>query len=534
MKTILDNSNIVESYPGITLPLTTSFIEQAYYGVFRGSVRRLTGDDRILQALDENLRHMVVSYSGRVYYNLNSWYAVISLFPFSAVVKSIWRQSLGVAPGDIPKGPVKLSVIEKYRALKRVARSGKTLSGEMAALHGDFEQVFNDFYERDLRALSYQELGALYGSIKSSFIDKWEVTLANDMYSFIYVWLAGRHVKDAKRYISDIADLESMRPLRSLFDLAEIAIRSGELKQLKAVQSDDEARELLASDGELCLKMRDYILQYGDRYFEELKLESETYRTRPYLLVEKIITYAHDMPKLHERSLQKKEARLRAGRLGRLYVDRAVQGIKNREMSRMDRSRLYGMVRAIFTRMGQILYEQGSIAAPRDIHYLTVDEALHEADIDFKTVVAERKAEYEKYVGLKLPGRIVLDGEMATDAMSGNARRDPSGGRLIGTPVSTGVCEAEIVVVTDPNSAPDVKGKIVVTTTTDPGWVFLLVQAKGLIAEKGSLLSHTAIVSRELSIPAVVGVHGATSILKSGQWVKMDGQTGKIEVIEDV
>ena len=72
------------------------------------------------------------------------------------------------------------------------------------------------------------------------------------------------------------------------------------------------------------------------------------------------------------------------------------------------------------------------------------------------------------------------------------------------------------------------KDKILVTQMTDPGWVFLLTQAKGIIAEKGSLLSHTAIISRELGIPAVVGIKHATRQLKTGDYVILDGNSGKI------
>ena len=67
---------------------------------------------------------------------------------------------------------------------------------------------------------------------------------------------------------------------------------------------------------------------------------------------------------------------------------------------------------------------------------------------------------------------------------------------------------------------------------TDPGWVFLLVNAKGVIAEKGSILSHTAIISREIGIPSIVGVEDVTSIIHSGDLIKMDALTGKIEIVK--
>ena len=68
---------------------------------------------------------------------------------------------------------------------------------------------------------------------------------------------------------------------------------------------------------------------------------------------------------------------------------------------------------------------------------------------------------------------------------------------------------------------------------TDPGWVFLLATAKGIISEKGSLLSHTAIISRELKIPSIVGVNNLLNTIKSGDEIEMDGNTGIITIIKE-
>ncbi len=67
---------------------------------------------------------------------------------------------------------------------------------------------------------------------------------------------------------------------------------------------------------------------------------------------------------------------------------------------------------------------------------------------------------------------------------------------------------------------------------TDPGWVYILANALGIVTEKGSILSHTAIVSRELGIPAIVGVSGITDAIKSGQHVILNGDKGTVEVIK--
>ncbi|MBR6837638.1 MAG: phosphoenolpyruvate synthase, partial [Oscillospiraceae bacterium] len=101
---------------------------------------------------------------------------------------------------------------------------------------------------------------------------------------------------------------------------------------------------------------------------------------------------------------------------------------------------------------------------------------------------------------------------------------------LYGTPSSAGISKAEAVIVKDACDPPDTRGKIIVAKMTDPGWVFLLSHSAGIISEKGSLLSHTAIISRELKIPAVVGVKDASEIIKDGDIIELDGNSGTIRI----
>lgn len=80
--------------------------------------------------------------------------------------------------------------------------------------------------------------------------------------------------------------------------------------------------------------------------------------------------------------------------------------------------------------------------------------------------------------------------------------------------------------MTHPESAHLAPGDILVAERTDPGWVMLFAAASGLVIERGSLLSHAAIVAREMGIPAVVGLRGACRWLRDGDWIEVDGSTG--------
>jgi phosphohistidine swiveling domain-containing protein len=94
---------------------------------------------------------------------------------------------------------------------------------------------------------------------------------------------------------------------------------------------------------------------------------------------------------------------------------------------------------------------------------------------------------------------------------------------LQSTSVSKGKVTAQAAVVISPQLDTNMQGKILVSKMTDPDWFFLMTQSVGLISEKGSLLSHTAIVGRELGIPVIVGMANPTSILKHGDCLKMNG-----------
>ena len=71
-------------------------------------------------------------------------------------------------------------------------------------------------------------------------------------------------------------------------------------------------------------------------------------------------------------------------------------------------------------------------------------------------------------------------------------------------------------------------GDILVAERTDPGWVTIFPLAAGIVMERGSLLSHSAIVARELGLPAVVGIADACSWLHDGEWVELNGADGTV------
>jgi pyruvate,water dikinase len=294
------------------------------------------------------------------------------------------------------------------------------------------------------------------------------------------------------------------------------------------------------TEEEYIKRRKAYIDVYGDRCLEELKLETETFRTKVELFDSKISEFEQDKEKLAAllESQGDEKPPLKRDPITNFLSKRCMLGIGNREIQRLNRSRIFGMVREAVLRLGDIYSKAGYINETRDVFYLTLDEvySLAKTPCDMRDTVQRRKEKYEMFALLPAYSRIVF----ASQPFDKNHRSInmtsmySSKDEMVGVPCSNGVVEGEACVVTDVKQVRSVKDKILITKMTDPGWVFLLAEAKGVVSEKGSLLSHTAIISRELGIPAVVGIEGLMSTVKNGDIVRLDGATGVVKIIRRV
>lgn len=210
---------------------------------------------------------------------------------------------------------------------------------------------------------------------------------------------------------------------------------------------------------------------------------------------------------------------------------RALAGL--RESPKFFIINLFGIVRAGLLQSGQELVAQGVIEHPDDLMFLHVKELQALAAgyaIDWKALVAERRALYVREKRRNQIPRVLLsDGRAFYEGMrSTNGDRD---GVITGSPVSPGVVEGTVHIVFDPHDAQLAPGEILVCPGTDPAWTPLFLAAGGLVMEVGGLMTHGSVVAREYGIPAVVGVHEATSRLKSGQRIRVDGSSGEIVLV---
>ncbi|MBQ1596772.1 MAG: hypothetical protein II084_06325 [Clostridia bacterium] len=516
---VLDSSNIVESYPDLTLPLSMSFAKEIYYEIFRALLVRATNGSSVVSELDASLRDMVAMANGRVYYRITSWYDILRLMPFSDRFIAIWQEMLGVSNKAVDSD-LKVPIRTKAVMLKTILNYLQITPREMDQLSEFYETYANDLeqeLDRLARAEGAEKVRGLlrkYHSLKNDVIPRWDITLMNDMYAFLFTALSG---KKNREQLSNLSNLASMEPAKAMNALAETARTQGMDSDAYRTQKEQ------------------FLSDYGDRCLGELKLETRTYRTNPEL----VDLYVERLSEPANKPSAPSAQNAVPSRTLNPFVRRARIGIRNREISRLNRTRLYGFGRTIFTEIGNALYDMDLLDDPLDVFYLYIPELETYASwdrkegADFRRRVDERKKQYEQFAELPPYTRLVYDGQIHQKQTHGlRTDRPTAPGVMTGTGVSHGTAVGEAFVVEQPDLSMDTTGKILVTHSTDPGWVFLIQNAAGIVAEKGSLLSHTAIITRELGKPAVVGVKDATRLIQTGDTVVVDADAGTVRLSE--
>ena len=266
---ILDNSNIVESYPGVSLPLTQSFVKEVYYKIFKCCINRISNDKELVKSLDGNLQNMVDIANGRIYYRISNWYSILRLLPFDKAIIKNWQKMLGVRNLTVVSDSVKVRMVTKLRILLNFIKYLCRTPEEMVKLNKYFDKKIIESRAKFAKCKSIIEYLNLLESLKKSFISNWDITLINDMYTFIYTGLAGER---NKQLLSDIQGLESLKPIIKMNGLIDAYHNNGPQSYKYKMLS------------------KEYINAYGDRCMGELKLETETYKNNPNLLEEYIRT----------------------------------------------------------------------------------------------------------------------------------------------------------------------------------------------------------------------------------------------------
>jgi pyruvate,water dikinase len=176
-------------------------------------------------------------------------------------------------------------------------------------------------------------------------------------------------------------------------------------------------------------------------------------------------------------------------------------------------------------RLAEIEVAAGELADPDDVFFLTLDDLRDGWPADAAALAKERRTFYEQYLPLDLPDVWQGQPEAVTAEQPGGETA------ISGIGASPGVIEGPVRVILDPADAQVEEGEILVARNTDPAWASLMFLSAGLISDIGGLMSHTAVVARELGIPCVVNTRTASRTLMTGDRIRLDGTRGTVELI---
>ncbi len=572
-----DNANIVESYGGVTLPLSFTFALNNYRQVYVQFCEILGVPHAVVKDMDSYLRNMLGSINGRIYYNLYNWYKLVGVLPGFRHNRQFMETMMGVREGlsaEIEERIKPHPSWDTWRGKLRKLRTGLAFAYYHIAIQGivnrflaDFRRQYAVFRGHDYRRLPGDEIFRHYLAMDRAMLSRWKAPIINDFLAMVHFgllkrltdrWLAHLDTNIQNDLLAGEGNLESAEPTRVLITLAAEAHADPPLCALIMETPPEDAYEALNQSPfrDFFAKVNDYINRFGFRCMSEMKLEEIDLFTDPAFLFTCLRNYLRQgITDLTAYDAHRGELRARAEtavchglpwwrRLVYLWaLKHARKSVKNRENTRFARTRAYGIARSMFQAMGEDLAARGVLAEPRDIFYLEMHElyGIYQGTLtvsNLRAVAALRRHEYAAYAELEPNIRFLTRGpvywgnaflaepelpDVATDA----------GYHLQGLPCCPGVVEGQVRVVMRPDDDMNLNGEILVTPRTDPGWVPLYPSCAGLLVERGSLLSHSAIVAREMGLPAIVGIKGLTRTLRTGMRVRLDGKAGTVTILTD-
>ena len=567
-----DNSNIVESFSGPTTPMTFSFAHRAYTIIYQLFSAVMGVKATTIREHEGTFHRMIGLIRGRVYYNLNAWYLVISLLPGFQVNRKFMEQMMGVSEvasdeDALLDSRLKRVVVHGPRTLWMVVKliwRLVRLEKDIARFRRSFDAAYREHRGKALDALSPFDLLAVYHDLERRLLWAWTPPIVNDFFVMIFYgvlrsWcqkLTGDPDTNLhNELLAGEGGLESTEPTLEALRIADLVLKEPDL--LALLRGDGTDTEVLAQarawrwfDNRLAT----YLDRYGDRCVDELKLEVPSLRQRPEFLVAALRNYVRegaapiDVTRFGaEERKMRKTAEIRVWSLVQGWRERLFQWVlgqarlrvKERENLRFARTRIFGLVRDLVRAMGWKMVQADVLDEREDVYWLSMEECLAwirgtAVTTNLRALVLLRRQEFAGYAEQPAPDERfhTLGAVYAHNRFKGpRVAAELQDGVLSGIPCCPGQVEGPVRVLENPSEGGRLSGEILVAERTDPGWVPLYPSVSGILVERGSVLSHSAVVARELGIPTVVGLRGLTALVGDGDRVRMDGGAGTVALL---
>jgi rifampicin phosphotransferase len=351
-------------------------------------------------------------------------------------------------------------------------------------------------------------------------------------------------------------DVESAAPTYALWSLSRTVRNSPEMTALFDQGVDAVVAQLPTAVGGFWSEFGAFIAEFGYRGPSEWDLGTESWESKPSLalaLVDKMrllddsqspaakqVAHAAETDKAMLEATEGMDAATEAAFRGAIGSARRFAGW--RESGKSSCIKIMNEARMALIELGERLAAAGVIDHSRQI-FIALDEELDGLALGathLREVLREREAAWNDLKNLEVP--TFIDGTQPIPPISslprkgsGTVERVNAGDVLNGAASSQGIVEGTVRVVLSTDAIDAFQpGEILVAPQTDPSWTPLFLVASGVIVNTGSMGSHAMIVARELGIPCVGGLVGATDKLKTGDTVRVDGAKGTVEIIATV
>ncbi|MBP9548471.1 MAG: hypothetical protein KBE86_04900 [Chitinophagales bacterium] len=523
-----DSSNISESYNGIVLPLTYTYVKQLYAYVYF-DLLKYSGVSKVKlkKHQSEIFNNMIACFYGRMYYNMNNWHRMMQFLPAYKKNKvNLERMITAKTKAEIHTAekiaPTKFFTI-KYTILVffKILFFPITLWQFTKATNKILNQSINILKKKQTNASCLQYLEKL----ETGILRKWYITVENDT---ILMTILGKQSKTTNpQRINEVlqSKTKSGDQLIALHLLAKDILNNSVLTSHLEQNDIIGFKFSLNTLPSLQQMWSDYILQFGGRFANELKLESPGIDEH----AEQLLNTLKLMASFNPNKQEEKKTHLQL-----TFSEKMLKKfVARREELRMFRSNMLGIVRKIFLNIAENLVAENKLNAVEDIFYLEYEEVKllcnNTGQFDaYKKIIASRIHQYKTYENITPEVHFAI--EKNTEAPVRNTTtRNINNNQLTGIPVFGGKVSGKAGVFKKYDIQRKITFEILVASHTDPGWAPLIANSKGLIIEYGGVLSHASIIARELKIPAIIGVENATDFIQDGMHVHLFADEGKIE-----
>lgn len=558
---VWSNANIAENFPAPICPLLQSFVGRGYSAYFRALGKAFGISRKRMAAMADVLDHVVSCHAGRLYYNLTNIHTVIHLAPGGAHLARHFNQFTGAEDVPAPRRLAQSHLrrrIELVRIALHVVWRYLRAGNDLRIFEREIDAYATASMPNRLGGKAPTELAELLRQFLEIRCERWLGGALADTAAMVSYGALRRLLRDTPSFnahdlLKGLPGLASAVPVERLWD-ASRALRTDPTLATVFRQDTAEALQVRLEAGEFpdfSRILQHYFEHWGFRYSSELMLTQPTPQEDPLPILRLLKRYAElDGDGPAEASRRQACTRIEATRavqrqLGasrrlafRLILSATQGAIRRRERARMKQALLYTRLRHVALAFGEICVRQGWLARRDDTLYLRIDEAIalgqhgvNPAD-RLRERVAVRRAEMEFWQTQQPPDRLVLPiGEpWQAEASVAPISINHGGGVLMGIGACGGHASGAAVVVLDVADIGQIRDdQILVTRQTDPGWAAAFFMIRGLVVERGGMLSHGAIIAREYGIPAVVGVRDATRLIANGQTLRVCGDSGRVE-----